>query len=98
MHSGTLGVQGSIVGPLLFVVLIIYAYQCLQDCQMLMYADDTILFFSQSSTKTIEEKLSHEGTKLFNWFADNNLVLNLKAGKSELVNYGASQKLKTQPP
>lgn len=99
MHSVTLGVpQGSILGPLLFVVLINDAYQCLQDCQMLMYADDTVLFFSHSSTKTIEEKLSHEGTKLFNWFADNNLVLNLKSGKTELVIYGTSQKLKTQPP
>ena len=55
---------------------------------MLMYAEDTVLLFSHSSTKTIEEKPSHEGIKLFNWFADKNLVLNLKSGKTELVIYG----------
>ena len=90
--------QGSILGPLLFVILINDAYQCLEKCTMLMYADDTVLLFSDSSSKSIEETLNYEGEQLFQWFMENNLILNLKPGKTELVIYGTAQKLKTQPP
>ena len=73
--------QGSILGPLLFVILLNDAYQCLDKCTMLMYADDTVLLFSDSSSKNIEETLNHEGEQLFQWFVENNLILNLKPGK-----------------
>ena len=37
-----------------------------------MYADDTVLLYSASSSKLIEETLNHEGNILFDWF-DNNI-------------------------
>ena len=40
--------RGSILGPLPFVIQINDAYQCLDKCTMLMYADDTVLLFSDS--------------------------------------------------
>ena len=52
---------------------------------MLMYAEDTVLLYSASSSKLIEETLNHEGNILFDWFNHNNLILNLKPGKTELV-------------
>ena len=46
LESATLGVpQGSILGPLLFTILVNDAYQCLNKCTMLMYADDTVLLY-----------------------------------------------------
>ena len=50
-----------------------------------MYAEDTVLLYSASSSKLIEETLNHEGNILFDWFNHNNLILNLKPGKTELV-------------
>ena len=38
--------QGSTLGPLLFPILINDAYLSLEECTMLMYADDTVLLFS----------------------------------------------------
>ena len=46
LESATLGVpQGSILGPLLFTILVNDAYQCLNKCTMLIYADDTVLLY-----------------------------------------------------
>ena len=86
LESVTLGVpQGSILGPLLFIILVNDVYQCLNKCTMLMYAEDTVLLYSASSSKLIEETLNHEGNILLDWFNHNNLILNLKPGKTELV-------------
>ena len=50
---------------------------------MLMYADDTVLLYSASSSKLIEEMLNHEGNILVDWFNNNNnLIMNLKPGKT----------------
>ena len=64
---------------------------------MSSYADDTVLLYSASSSKLIEETLNHEGNILFDWFNNNNLILNLKPGKTELVIYGTARNLATQP-
>ena len=98
LESVTLGVpQRSILGPLLFIILVNDAYQSLNKCSMSSYADDTVLLYSASSSKLIEETLNHEGNILFDWFNNNNLILILKPGKTELVIYGTPRNLPTQP-
>ena len=62
-----------------------------------MYADDTVLLYSHSSPKNIEETLTQEGEYLFRWFHEN-LILNLKPGKTEYVIYGTARNLKSQLP
>ena len=97
LESVTLGVpQGSILGPLLFIILVNKTYQCLDKCTLLMYAEDTVLLYSVSSSKLIEETLNHKGNILFDWFNNNSLILNLKPGKTELVIYDTAQNLATQ--
>ena len=95
LESVTLGVpQGSILGPLLFIILANDAYQCLNKCTMLMYADDTVLLYSASSSKLIEQTLNRKCNILFDWFNNNNLIL--KPGKTELVIYSTARNLATQ--
>ena len=64
---------------------------------MFMYADETVLLYSASSSKLIEKTLNHEGNILFDWFNNNNLILNLKPGKTELVIYGTTRNLQFHP-
>ena len=63
-----------------------------------MYADDTVLLFSSRSTIDIEETLTCEGEMLFRWFQENNLILNLKPGKTEAIIFGTARNLKLQSP
>ena len=62
-----------------------------------MYADDSVIFFSERSVAAVEEVLNQEANLVGKWFTNNNLILNLKKGKTELVIYGTSQKLAKQP-
>ena len=90
LESVTLGVlQG-------LIILANDTYHCLDKCTMLMYADDTILIYSASSSKLIEKTLNHEGNTLFEWFNNDNLILNLKPSKTEPVIYGTARNLATQ--
>ena len=45
----------------------------------------------------MEETLNHEDNILLYWFNNNNLIVNLKPGKTELVIYGTARNLATQP-
>ena len=85
--------QGSILGPLLFITLINDVHLVLDKCKILMYADD----FSERSVAAVEGILNQEANLVGKWFTNNNLILNLKKGKNELVIYGISQKLAKQP-
>ena len=88
--------QGSILGPLLFVILINDLHLVMEKCKILMYADDTVLFYSDKSAKAVEDVINNEADLAGKWFADN-LIMNLKKVKTEFVMYGASQKLSRQP-
>ena len=89
--------QGSILGPLLFIILINDVHLVLDKCRILMYADDTVIYFSERSVEAVEEVLNKEANLVGKWFTNNNLILNLKKGKTELVIYSTCQKLAKQP-
>ena len=45
--------QRSILGPLLFVLYIYDLPQCLENCSINMYADDTVMYFTNLCTSEI---------------------------------------------
>lgn len=52
--------QGSILGPLSFVLFINYLPEVLTKCQILMYADNTVTYFSASNSQVIADTLTDE--------------------------------------
>ena len=85
--------QGSILGPLLFLIYFNDVVDCILNANIIKYADDTVLFFSGKSLQIIEQNLSEDIDRLSVWFEENELIMNLKKGKSEVMLFGTPQKL-----
>ena len=63
--------QGSILGALLLIAYINDLPSVVRNCDIQLYADDTLLFFSGSSITEIESCLSVDLSSIINWL-DNN--------------------------
>ena len=83
--------QGSILGPLLFVLFFNDISSHLNYCKIVKYADDTAIFCENGGLPTIERQLDEDLKSLRRWFEENELLINLKPGKTELLLFGASQ-------
>ena len=61
LESVTCGVpQGSILGPLIFLISFNDVGDSLQFCDLLMYADDTVIFVAGNLVEEIEKSLSSD--------------------------------------
>ena len=68
--------QGSILGPLLFILYINDFPQISTKFTSLLYADDTALLFEAKSPHALQKLLDDEFPKVCNWFQINKLSLN----------------------
>ena len=66
--------QGSILGPLIFLIYVNDMPQSV-DCDLLLYADDTCLGFTDKNIKTIESNLNKNFNSLCDWFVENKLSI-----------------------
>ena len=59
--------QGSILGPILFVIYINHLPQILLKPSISMYADDTVIYFSDSSAEIIKQVLQNDLSNVEQW-------------------------------
>ena len=85
--------QGSVLGPLLFVILMNDLEIVLDKCKIILYADDTVLCTSNTDINLIVSELNHDLKLMSNWFYNNNLTVNMKKGKTEYTIFGTERKL-----
>ena len=85
--------QGSILGPILFLLHFNEIEKQLDKCKILMYADDTEIYYHHNDIKTIEKTLLNDFNQISNWMEDNELILNLKKGKTEVTIFGTKSRL-----
>ena len=82
--SITCGVpQGSILGPLLFIIYINDMHNAIKFSKVHHFADDTNLLFSHKNLKILRKRVNMDLKLLFDWLCANRLSLNV--GKTEFV-------------
>ena len=88
--------QGSILGPLLFLIHFNDVHKSLRYSTIITYADDSVIFTSSKDVKdldAIQHNLSEDINSLASWFQDNELIINLKKGKTEVMLFGTAKRL-----
>ena len=70
--------QGSILGPLLFILYINDVIHVCRLAETIMFADDTNLFFTDSNLTELNVNINNELELLSRWFKLNKLSLNVK--------------------
>lgn len=76
--------QGSILGPLLFLLYINDIVNIDDSCRFVIYADDTTLLFSAEDTTKLICDANNVLTKLDNWSIVNSLTINTSKTKAVL--------------
>ena len=93
-RSLTCGVpQGTILGPLLFLLYINDLPNCLSNCEPRMYADDTYLTYAGDCVDSLQLYLNLDLENVHNWLRANKLTLNMT--KTEFMLIGSRQRLST---
>lgn len=85
--------QGSILGPILFLIYFNDFDACLSHSKVIKFADDTVIYVSRKSKVEIEKDLNTDLQKILDYFTKNELVINLKPGKTESIMFGTRKKL-----
>ena len=83
--------QGSVLGPLLFLLYINDIYTCSKVLNFYLFADDTNILYADKNLKSLEQRVNAELNKLCVWLTSNKLNLNIK--KSNFVIFRPYQKI-----
>ena len=84
--------QGSVLGPLFFLVYVNDIQGVVNNCALKLYADDTVLYTSGADSIETAHRLQ-QGLDLFcGWCRVNKLTINIK--KTKVMTFGSRQRVK----
>ena len=93
LTSVNLGVpQGSILGPLMFIIFMNDLILEIENSKFEMYADDSTLCNHAKHIQEINQSLSDSSKAVYAWIEENRMVLNIPKTESLLI--GTSQRVK----
>ena len=77
--------QGSILGPLLFILFVNDINLYSENCNMDLYADDTTIHTHGKCLNSIAEKLQKDLENLERWSLENNMIIHPEKSKSMVI-------------
>jgi len=77
--------QGSILGPLLFLLYMNDLISVCKVCQAILFADDTTLLYNDTNYDALINKANSELSDISTWFAINKLSLNVE--KTQFIQF-----------
>ena len=80
--------QGSVLGPILFLIYINDLHRCIKYSTTYHFADDTNLLHVSKDYKTLQKKVNYDLFSLHKWLTANKISLN--DGKTELIYFRKS--------
>ena len=89
--------QGSLLGPLLFLLYFNDFIDCLDKAKVVMYADETVVYFSSTDFIVIENTLQTEIKHISTYLEEIDLVANLTKGKAENMIFSTDKRLSKTP-
>ena len=85
--------QGSMLGPLLFLLYINDMPQAV-DCELFLYADDSCLVYQHRDVKAIDTKLNKNVSNVCDWFVDSKVSIHFGEDKTRCILFGTKKRLK----
>ena len=79
--------QGSVLGPLLFIIYTNDLPGCLNLTKSILFADDTTIYLSSNNISYLYTTMNGELLKLTDWFRANKLSLNISKTNYILFTY-----------
>ena len=86
--------QGSVLGPLLFIIYVNDIHKALGNNNLIQFADDTTVYFTDSNIHKLCERANQGLTELTDWFRANKLAVNPKKTKYLLIPLGITTNLR----
>ena len=88
--------QGSILGPLLFLIYVNDMPQGVKS-NLFLYADDSCLVFQVKNVIETEKQLNGDFTNICEWFVDNRLSIHFGEDKTKSILFAFKRKIKKVP-
>ena len=85
--------QGSVLGPLLFLIYVNDMPMAVKY-NLFLYADDTCLVFQSKNVKDIEKQLNEDSENMCDWFVDNKLSIHFDEDKTKSILFVSKLKIK----
>ena len=73
--------QGSVLGPLMYVILANDLAKCLKFCNAVTFAADTTVYASGGNLRFLYRKVNEDLKYYSEWFDSNSLTLNVEKSK-----------------